>query len=307
MFKRCLTTRFGIIQKSNTFGSILFVGSVGLASFVGAALWERESEKKAIQTFKYRGRLFTDWMNERYKAFTASTRPAKSPLEVILAGPSAWYKALSEMFNDLSLGQQTTSIIIAANAIVFLLWRIPMPMMNRFMSDFFVNRTTNPVFTMLTSCFSHSSFLHFAFNMSSLFSVGSFLVDSVMGREQFLALYFAGGLVASLASRYNMALNYGVGGSIGASGCLFALFGVAANIPDLRLRIFVFPDLSAEQAFWGMMLFDAVSLIIASAHRASVLDHAAHLGGGLFGYVYYNFLKEHTWDQRKKYLKFIDY
>lgn len=51
--------------------------------------------------------------------------------------------------------------------------------------------------------------------------------------------------------------------------------------PDARLSIVFFPwfQFSAENGLYGIILFDLVGLCIG----LRLFDHAAHLGGALFG------------------------
>jgi rhomboid-like protein len=53
------------------------------------------------------------------------------------------------------------------------------------------------------------------------------------------------------------------------------------KIPDARLSIVFLPffHFSAEQAIYGLIAFDLLGLIF----RFRMFDHAAHLGGTLFG------------------------
>lgn len=53
------------------------------------------------------------------------------------------------------------------------------------------------------------------------------------------------------------------------------------KMPDSRINIIFLPmfTFSAEHAVYGIMLFDLIGLLLGFRF----LDHAAHLGGALFG------------------------
>lgn len=53
------------------------------------------------------------------------------------------------------------------------------------------------------------------------------------------------------------------------------------KVPDSRLNIIFLPwfSFSAENAVYGIILFDLVGLFLG----LRLFDHAAHLGGALFG------------------------
>ena len=73
---------------------------------------------------------------------------------------------------------------------------------------------------MVTSLFAHGSPIHLLFNMYSLFVLGSML-EPVLGRLRFLALFFISGLGGSIAVLLTTFDNT----VLGASGAIFGMFG----------------------------------------------------------------------------------
>lgn len=142
-----------------------------------------------------------------------------------------------EAWSRLSSADQFYLPILAANVLVFALWRVP-SLRPRMLRSFAANPygrkcnftrirapdTNSKIFyrfieapcrSMLLSTFSHYSFFHIFANMYVLHSFGS-AVCQVLGKEQTLFLYVTAGLVASYAS-YIHKVFLGIGGaSLGA-------------------------------------------------------------------------------------------
>lgn len=135
----------------------------------------------------------------------------------------------------------------------------------------------------LLSClFLHAGALHLLLNMVSLFSIGG-LVERFGGTWRFLVLYFASGLMASLAS----ALLSGNQNSVGASG---AIMGLAGALMALRWRRPKdFPVALAERIF-RMLLFPVLATFFIGFGLQLLngplrFDNYAHLGGVLTGFA----------------------
>lgn len=87
------------------------------------------------------------------------------------------------------------------------------------------------VWQILTSAFTHVQPLHIGFNMLALYFLGPML-ENVLGRTRFLALYLVSGIAGSAAV---MLLSNANGQTLGASGCIFGLMGALAVIA-LKVR-----------------------------------------------------------------------
>ncbi|KAH9987133.1 hypothetical protein BJV74DRAFT_774361 [Russula compacta] len=125
------------------------------------------------------------------------------------------YARLAEMYLNASEGRRAGYAIAAANVGIWMAWQIPAlrPIM---MTHFTHSPLSGKTYTMLTSMFSHSSFMHLAFNCMALTSFAS-ATSTWMTREQvqapshlrestaiyhFLALYLSAGLFSSLVSHF---------------------------------------------------------------------------------------------------------
>jgi rhomboid-like protein len=200
--------------------------------------------------------------------------------------------ALATWWRNLGDSGKTIGAIITVNAAVYGIWQLPQAEV--IMNNFFVHSAASGRVTpMLFSCFSHKSALHLLFNMYGLYLFGT-QVHEVIGREQFLALYIAGGMSASLFSHLFKHVIRDPVPSLGASGAIFAVVAASAYFdPYTRMQFIFFPfmNFSKEQLVLGMALFDTFGLVsMALKKHFFSLDHAAHLGGVAFGWAYSNWL-----------------
>lgn len=104
-------------------------------------------------------------------------------------------------------------------------------------------------------------------------------IGDVMGPEQLTALYLASGVMASLVSHcYKVAVGSTIA-SVGASGAILGVVSfTCAAFPNSQLLLIVIP-MSAGTAIKSIMALDTTGMLL----KWSFLDHAAHLGGSLFG------------------------
>ncbi|KAF8216462.1 hypothetical protein K438DRAFT_1797249 [Mycena galopus ATCC 62051] len=204
--------------------------------------------------------------------------------------------------------------ICAFSSVVFIAWHVPR--LAGFMTANFVHHPlSGRTRTTLTSVFSHYSFFHFLFNSMALLSfgplVGQYLYSSqktVDGSKRlesttgyhFLAMFVAAGLVASLASHIlrvkfydRMVANFSklpkgtklyVGGSLGASGAIYACITIdAMAYPDLKISpIFVPYGVPIRWGVGALVLLDLVGIL----RGWRMFDHVAHFGGAVFGVWY---------------------
>ncbi len=84
---------------------------------------------------------------------------------------------------------------------------------------------------LLTSMFTHVEPLHVGFNMLALYFLGPML-ETVLGRARFVALYFVSGIAGSATVMLLSAPN---GQTVGASGAIFGLMGALAVV-SLKVR-----------------------------------------------------------------------
>uniref|UniRef100_A0A8C4GYF1 rhomboid protease n=2 Tax=Dicentrarchus labrax TaxID=13489 RepID=A0A8C4GYF1_DICLA len=134
---------------------------------------------------------------------------------------------------------------------------------------------------MLLSTFSHFSFFHLAANMYVLWSFSTSAV-SMLGREQFMAVYLSAGVVSTFVSYICKMATGRFGPSLGASGAIMTvLAAVCTKMPEAKLAIIFLPmfTFTAANALKAIVAMDTAGVVLGW----KFFDHAAHLGGALFG------------------------
>ncbi|KAM7248422.1 hypothetical protein CapIbe_000461 [Capra ibex] len=257
------------------------VGFTGCA-FGSAAIWQYESLKSKVQS--YFDGIKADWLD--------SIRPQKE---------GDFRKEINKWWNNLSDGQRTVTGIIAANVFVFCLWRVPS--LQRTMIRYFTSNPASKVLCspMLLSTFSHFSLFHMAANMYVLWSFSSSIVN-ILGQEQFMAVYLSAGVISNFVSYVCKVATGRYGPSLGASGAIMTvLAAVCTKIPEGRLAIIFLPmfTFTAGNALKAIIAMDTAGMILGW----KFFDHAAHLGGALFGIWYITYGHELIWKNREPLVK----
>ena len=128
---------------------------------------------------------------------------------------------------------------------------------------------------LVTAMFLHYGALHLLMNMVCLYQVG--IVERLLGRLEYLALYFAAGLVGGLVSLATHPEAVGAG----ASGAVFGMFGAFTGVLVVRRKRL---DPQAwRRTMRSLGTFFGVNLVFGLSQRG--IDLAAHLGGLAVGFV----------------------
>ncbi|KAM7321791.1 hypothetical protein ACRRTK_018632 [Alexandromys fortis] len=217
-----------------------------------------------------------------------------------------YFKAYSEnvrsfLSSEVSCIKNVAPGIIAANALVFCLWRVPS--LHRTMIRYFTSNPASKVLCspMLLSTFSHFSLFHMAANMYVLWSFSSSIVN-ILGQEQFVAVYLSAGVISNFVSYVCKVATGRYGPSLGASGAIMTvLAAVCTKIPEGRLAIIFLPvfTFTAGNALKAIIAMDTAGMILGW----KFFDHAAHLGGALFGIWYITYGHELIWKNREPLVK----
>lgn len=143
--------------------------------------------------------------------------------------------------------------------------------------------------TVVTYAFLHGGFLHLLFNMIVLYFFGPRL-ESRLGGNRFLGLYFVSAIVAALASLLTPYVPI-----VGASGAVFGvLLGFAKYWPHDRIYIYGVLPIEAR---WLIIILAAWS-VVAGVRGGGNIAHFAHLGGLVGGWLYLKILERRTGARR---------
>jgi len=190
-----------------------------------------------------------------------------------------------------------TAALLIANIIVFLfqqaqpefmlahfaLWPLGPHEMDRLPDGSLVS-VGFEVWQLVTYAFLHGSFMHIAFNMIALWSIGG-QVELALGTQRFIVYYFACVLGAAAAQLATVAMmNSGdLYPTLGASGGVFGvLLAFAYLFPQARLMIMVPIPIPARIAAIGYL---AIELFSGVTGREPGVAHFAHLGGAFIGFL----------------------
>lgn len=241
-----------------------FAVAVTGVSYTGAAIWQYEGFRQVVK--RQQRRLFNDG---NYNFF----------------GKAGGFRhQLNVWWNHLDPGEKLVCGIIGVNVAVFLAWRIPQ--FSAFMTTYFVSSpmAKATAWPMLLSTFSHYSFFHIFINMYVLWSFAP-AATAMFGKEQFLATYLSAGVISNLAGYVYKVARASTVPSLGASGAILALIGIiGTSYPNTQFSIafvhHIYPhSFSAATGVKSLIVLDTLGILFGWRF----LDHAAHLGGMLFG------------------------
>ena len=143
------------------------------------------------------------------------------------------------------------------------------------------------IWRLVSSIFMHAGFVHLAFNMLSLYFLGSF-VEETFGRMRFIALYVLSGLAGGIAYLYVD----GSGSAVGASGAIFGMLGAVFGY-SLRRGTFSWQNPVIRQ----LLILTALNLYL--GFSIPNISNTAHIGG-LVGGLAFGFLSAKSiYSQRK--------
>jgi len=208
-----------------------------------------------------------------------------------------WRDEANRIWNSLSEADRLFAQILAANVAVFLAWRVPAlaPFMTRY---FTANPASRSVCVpMVLSAFSHYSFLHLACNMFVLHGFMQPIID-ILGKEQFVGFYLSSAVVSSFVSHLHKVATSRAGMSLGASGAVLGILGLYGTaMPEARLQIIFLPMITftASVGIKAMIALDTCGIVAGW----KIFDHAAHLGGMIFGVWWFQEGSKIIWGRRE--------
>jgi membrane associated rhomboid family serine protease len=196
-----------------------------------------------------------------------------------------------------------------SSLVLWLLWQVDplVPILQRHFVCSMANIMNGRVHTLLSSAISHASLGHllvnaYAFILFGL-SVQRAMIESAGRKGTFLFLRSLWPLCVGAALFGNISyfvcnnlLNIPSSGCIGGSSVTFALLAVDAKFypsKPLGFIIHFFPiQLPAQYALTILVVLSALGTLGASIGVSENVSHASHLGGLLFGMLYYEILSK---------------
>ena len=180
-----------------------------------------------------------------------------------------------------------TLALIAVNVLVFatevllsgMRFEVPTPVLVEMGAMYAPLVQAGELFRLFTPMFLHMDLMHLAFNMVALYSVGEVL-ERVLGRGNFLLLYFVGGITGNAVSyAADVLLGGGPTVSAGASTSVFGLFVAVALLGVLHKgnrRMF---------AEYSKGMLGIIGVNVAYTLLVPSISVSGHLGGALGGLV----------------------
>jgi membrane associated rhomboid family serine protease len=137
----------------------------------------------------------------------------------------------------------------------------------------------------VTYLFVHAGFFHIFLNMLGLYFIGP-ETERAIGSKHFYLLYFLSGVLGGIG--WILISNTPWALCVGASGALFGVLGAfGALFPDRPITVLVFYVLPITMRAWVLVLsLGLAELAFLLGSPAGGIAYAAHLAGGVAGYVY---------------------
>jgi membrane associated rhomboid family serine protease len=133
----------------------------------------------------------------------------------------------------------------------------------------------------VTYLFVHANLWHLVINMLMLWMFGQ-VIENTWGSKRFLFYYFFTGIGAGLCSViFAFNASYPV---VGASGAIFGLLAAfAVMFPESVILLFLIFPMKMKHA---VLVLAGINLLGALSNPGGGIAYVAHLGGGIFGWLY---------------------
>jgi membrane associated rhomboid family serine protease len=135
---------------------------------------------------------------------------------------------------------------------------------------------------LITYQFIHQGFGHLLSNMMGLYFLGP-ETERALGTNRFFALYFLSGVLGGLGWSL---LSPAPFTCVGASGAVFGILGAYAALYPNRELILIFLPFTPIKAWLFVLLLGGYELMHTLGGPGGHVANAAHLGGGIAGYIY---------------------
>lgn len=178
-----------------------------------------------------------------------------------------------------------TRALIGANVLAFVLFSPYTPYAQEIFGTLGLVPGDFQIWQPLTSLFLHGGFIHLAFNMIALWSLGP-AIERELGAVKFTLLYFASGLTGALAVLVLPGMPFVP--TVGASGAIVGLMGaLAVFYPNASIAMFFVP----MRARTAALAFGGITILLMLVDQGSGISHAGHLGGLIGGLALSKYLQ----------------
>lgn len=205
-------------------------------------------------------------------------------------------------FTGFSTPRSVVGILLVVNIVMFLLQNIlSLPLFSSSGQDPLVpilglhcHKMLGPqvfilFYQFVTYQFLHGGIIHILINMIVLWFFGREL-ESRLGSRRFLVLYLAGGVFGGMLFMFFSALSGSQIPVIGASGAVFSVVIYFAMVwPERTVNLFLIPFIVPMKVKHMALLFVGLDLFNGLFNTTSGKAHFCHLGGALFGFLYYRY------------------
>ncbi|MBU0753902.1 MAG: rhomboid family intramembrane serine protease [Planctomycetes bacterium] len=155
---------------------------------------------------------------------------------------------------------------------------------------------------LVTYQFLHGGLWHIFMNMLILWFFGRDL-ENFLGAKRFLVLYLVSGILGGLFQIIFGAAMGSLPSVVGASGAVFGLIVYYAAMWPNR-TVMMFPILVPIKVKWLALIFVGISVLYGFfPHQGEMTSHMCHLGGAVFGFLFYRY--EGRFEELKKTIKSI--
>jgi len=218
--------------------------------------------------------------------------PAERPLEIVdnteeVNESHGTKQSFSDTMALLIPGRQNliTPIIVGLNVLIFIVMIIGGVGVMEPSVDHLIGwggnlrglTINNEQWRLLSSTFLHAGLVHLLLNMYALLNIG-YLLETNFGRRKYVILYFATGIMASIAS----IMTYENIVSVGASGAIFGMYGLLLSLAVTKTIII--PKETRSQLIYSIVFFIGYNLLYGITQEG--IDNAAHAGGLISGFVF---------------------
>jgi len=180
---------------------------------------------------------------------------------------------------QMTFGVQLLLILNIAAYIIEYFFRFPLSYFCALRSEWW---TFFGVWQLFTYQFIHQGLGHLLANLLGLFFLGP-ETERSLGTNRFFILYFLSGILGGLG--WSLLSPPGIV-CVGASGAVFGVLGAYAALYPKRELILIFLPFMPIKAWIFVLMLGAYEFMHTLAGAGSRIANAAHLGGGIAGFVY---------------------